>query len=315
AGLAPAAHRSDRADAAHPLGADLRAAAAHAGRPGADPCGRGARRPAGAGADQGRAPPRPAAAGAVPALGRPRGAGRFRLLLAHPRAGGGAHPREAAGDLPARGDGLRHRAADRHPGRYRLGRAAGPADGLAGQRRRALRHLDAEFLAWHHDDPALLGAARLAAALRLRAAQRGPGAEPGDDHHAGLRARLRHRRGADAAHAGGDAGGAGPGLCADGPRQGPRRAGGGGAACAAQRADPGGDARDDRVRAAAGGRGADGADLHHPRLRQADRRCGVQPGLPRGAGSRHGDRADLRRALARRRSPVHGGQPAAAGRM
>ncbi len=57
---------------------------------------------------------------------------------------------------------------------------------------------------------------------------------------------------------------------------------------AAQRADPGRHPRHAAVRRAARRRGADRADLHHPRLRQADRRCRVQPRLCGGAGRRAG---------------------------
>ena len=60
-------------------------------------------------------------------------------------------------------------------------------------------------------------------------------------------------------------------------------------------------------------RGADRADLHHPRLRQADRRCRVQPRLPGGAGRGAGDRADLRAAQPAGRRAYCAGQSAAAG--
>ena len=67
-------------------------------------------------------------------------------------------------------------------------------------------------------------------------------------------------------------------------RQGPERARRGAQARAAQRADAGDHARRARVRHAAVGRGADRAGVHDPRLRQADRRRGVQPRLRGGAG-------------------------------
>ena len=67
-----------------------------------------------------------------------------------------------------------------------------------------------------------------------------------------------------------------------------------------------------RVRHAAVGRGADRADLHHPGLRQADRRCRVQPRLRRGAGRRAGDGHDLHRAEPAGRRRLHAGQSEAA---
>ena len=70
--------------------------------------------------------------------------------------------------------------------------------GLRRQRVRAVGPFDAELLARHHADLPVLGAARLAAAVGLRAAHRGLAAKPRHHHHAGLRARQRDRRGADA---------------------------------------------------------------------------------------------------------------------
>ena len=64
----------------------------------------------------------------------------------------------------------------------------------ARQRVRAVGPLDAELLARHHADLPVLGAARLAAGLGLRAADRGLAAEPRHHHHAGLRARQRASR-------------------------------------------------------------------------------------------------------------------------
>ena len=107
------------------------------------------------------------------------------------------------------------------------------------------------------------------------------GAQPRHHHHAGLRARQRDRRGADAAYAQRHAAGAGQRLCPHRPRQGPGRTLGRPQARHAQRADPGDHAGRARTRHAAVGRGADRADLLHPGLRQADRRCGVQPRLRR----------------------------------
>ena len=51
-----------------------------------------------------------------------------------------------------------------------------------------------------------------------------------------------------------------------------------------------------RARHAAVGRGAHGAGVHDPRLRQADRRLGVQPRLRGGAGGRAGHRHGLHHA-------------------
>ena len=115
--------------------------------------------------------------------------------------------------------------------------------------------------------------------------------EPRDDDHAGLRARQRHRRRDHAPHAQRDAAGAAERLRAHRPRQGARRAQRRAEARHAQRPDAGDHARRARVRHAALGRGADRADLHHPGLRQAHRRRGLQPRLRGRAGrrARHGD--------------------------
>ena len=59
--------------------------------------------------------------------------------------------------------------ADRHPGRHHLGGEEGHGLGLRRQPVRAVGHLDAEFLARHHADLPVLGDARLAAGLGLRA--------------------------------------------------------------------------------------------------------------------------------------------------
>jgi peptide/nickel transport system permease protein len=92
--------------------------------------------------------------------------------------------------------------------------------GTAGQCGGAVGHQHAELLARHPDDPAVLGATRLAAGLGLREPVRGPESEPRVDDHAGLRARQRDRRGADAPHAQRDAAGAVVGLRAHRTRQG-----------------------------------------------------------------------------------------------
>src|SRR5262249_17420259 len=60
------------------------------------------------------------------------------------------------------------------------------------------------------------------------------------------------------------------------------------------------------------GGGADRADLHHPGLRQADRRRRVQPRLCRGPGRRAGDGDDLHRAEPAGRRGLCTGQSEAA---
>ena len=88
-------------------------------------------------------------------------------------------------------DGDRHRALDRDHGRHHLGGEEGHRLGLRRQRVRAVGAVDAELLARHHADLPVLGAARLAAAVGLCAADRGLAAKPRHHHHAGLRARQR----------------------------------------------------------------------------------------------------------------------------
>ena len=70
-----------------------------------------------------------------------------------------------------------------------------------------------------------------------------------------------------------------------------------------------------RVRPAAGRRGADRADLRHPRLRQADRRRGVQPRLRRWCRASCWRPRCLRAAQPGRRRALLRGQPAAADGM
>ena len=55
-------------------------------------------------------------------------------------------------------DGDRHRAGHRHPGGRRVGDRQGHGVGLRGERGRAVGPVDAELLARHHADPAVLGA-------------------------------------------------------------------------------------------------------------------------------------------------------------
>ena len=215
-------HRDDPADLAVRVDADLRAAAAAARRSGGDPRRRGAR-PERRRLPAREAPPRRAAAGALPALGRRRAAGRSRRVGAQPAAGARADRAEAAGDGRARAARDDDRAGDRHPGRRRLGGRPRHRVGLRGQRVRAVGPVDAELLARHPDDPAVLGAARLAAGFGLRQPVRGPAREPRGDDHAGVRARQRDRRGADAPHAQRDAAGAVGRLRAHRAREGPQR--------------------------------------------------------------------------------------------
>ena len=98
-------------------------------------------------------------------------------------------------------DGVRHRGADRRAGGHRRRGVPQRVLGLRRQRGRAGGPVHAEFLARHHADPADLGAAGLAAAVGLRAADRGLAAVARHHDHAGLRAGQRDRRGADAAYA------------------------------------------------------------------------------------------------------------------
>ena len=93
--------------------------------------------------------------------------------------------------------------------RHHLGGEEGHLVGLRRQRGRAVGAVDAALLARHHADPAVRGAARLAAGLGLRQPVGGSEAQPHDDDHAGVRARQRDRRRADAPHAQRHAAGAG----------------------------------------------------------------------------------------------------------
>jgi len=102
-------------------------------------------------------------------------------------------------------------------------------------------------------------------------------------------------------------------ICPHRPRQGPFRTLGHPQARHAQRADAGHHARRARTWRAAVGRGADRADLFDSRLRQADRRCGVQSRLCRGAGRRSGDGDHLHRAEPDRRYRLYPGQSTAEG--
>src|SRR4029077_5465075 len=215
----------------------------------------------------------------------------------------------------ARLDGDRHRAVDWDYGRRHFGCLQGHDVGLRGERVRVVGAFDADLLARHHADLPVFGAARLAAALGLRAADRGLAAEPRHDHHAGLRARQCDRRGADAPHPQRDAAGAQQRLCAHRPRQGTAGALGDFEARDAQCAHAGDHARCAGIRHAAVGRGADRADLHHSGFRQADHRRRVQPRLCGGAGRRAGHRDDLYLTQPPRRRALRAGQSTAEGVM
>ena len=103
-----------------------------------------------------------------------RGARRSRRVGAHAAAGARPDRAEAAGDDRARRARDDDRARDRHSRRHRLGGAARRRVGPRGQRDRALGPVDAELLARHPHDPAVLGAARLAAGVGLRQPVREP---------------------------------------------------------------------------------------------------------------------------------------------
>ena len=122
--------------------------------------------------------------------------------------------------------------------------------GRPGQCGGAEGHQHAQFLARHPDDPAVLGAAGLAAGL-------GPARQPGRDDHAGLRAGQCDCRRADAPHAQRHAAGADVRLRAHRAQQGPARAHGGTQARAAQCADAGHHAGRAGARHPAVGRGVD----------------------------------------------------------
>ena len=300
-------------DAVLRVGPDLFAAASVARRSGAGDGGRGARsrrhRP------YPRAiPARSAGPGAICLLGQGRPVGRSRRVPAHQGAGARPDRAKTAGDDAAGVDGDHHRVPDRHSRRHRLGGEEGHRVGLWRQPVRAVGHLDAEFLARHHADLPVLDRARLAAGLRLRAAHRRLARQPCRHHHARLRARQRHRGGPDAAYPKRHAAGAGERLRPHRPRQGTYRTLGHPQARHAQRADAGDYAGRARTRHAAVGRGADRADLLDSRLRQADRRCRVQPRLCGRAGRRAGDRDHLHHAEPDRRHRLYPRQSAAEGR-
>ena len=214
----------DRADALLRLDADLRAAAAAARRPGEDPGRRGA------GPDRHRLPARRSCTSTS------------RCRCATP-TGSAACCAATSASRCAPSSRCASSSAQKLPVTLELAVLAmiialvigipagivsavgrGTAWDYGRQRLRALGPVDAELLARHPADPALLGAARLAAGLGLREPVRGPAREPRRDDHAGLRARQRDRRGADAAHAQRDAAGALGRLRAHRARQGPARA-------------------------------------------------------------------------------------------
>src|SRR5215472_6310196 len=121
---------------------------------------------------------------------------------------------------------------------------------------------------------------------------REPVAQPRDANHAGFCAGQCAGRGVDAPYPQCNAGGVERRLCSHRPRQGVERGTGGIASRAAQCAGTRNHAWRARIRRAAIGGGADRAGIYNTRLRQADRRCGLQPRLCGRAGSRamHGAR-------------------------
>ena len=139
-------------------------------------------------------------------------------------AGARSRAAEVPRDDAACRDGLHHRDLDRDHGRHRIGGAEGHRVGLRRQRVRAVGAVHAELLARHHADLPVLGAARLAAAVGLCAADGGLEAKPAHHHHAGLRARQRARRRADAPHPQRHAAGVEQRLRAHRARQGAARA-------------------------------------------------------------------------------------------
>ncbi len=197
--------------------------------------------------------------------------------------------REAAGHARARGARDDDRARDRHAGRHRVGGRARHAGGTT---------RPTSFALWGLSTPNFwLGILM----ILLFSVQLGwlPASgyvspfddlrgEPRRDDHAGLRARQRDRRRADAPHAQRDAAGAVGRLRAHRAREGTGHVDGRAEARAAQRADADHHARRARVRHAAVRRGADRTGLHDPGLRQADRRLGLQPRLLGRAGRRAG---------------------------
>ena len=151
-----------------------------------------------------------------------------------------ADPREAAGDARARG-------ASRSSSRSRS--AFPPASSRRVKRNTAWDYGANAVALWGLSTPNFwLGImlillfsvhARLAAGVGLREPVRGLEGQPRGADHAGVRARQRDRRRADAPHAERDAAGAVVRLRAHGAREGARRARRHPEARAAQRADPG----------------------------------------------------------------------------
>ena len=172
------------------------------------------------------AAPRRAAADALPATGSGGVLhGRPRRIGAHPEAGARSHPREAAGHA---GAGACWRSSSRSRS------ASPPASSRRSPRDTVWDYAANVFALWGLSTPNFwLGImlillfsvhAGLAAGLGLREPVRGPQGQPRGDDHAGVRARQRDRRGADAPHAQRHAAGAQRRLRAHRARQGPRRA-------------------------------------------------------------------------------------------
>src|SRR5438552_1794122 len=252
-----------------------------------------------------RSDPRP-----VPALGGARAPGRPRPLDPDARPGDDDRGQEAAdhrrAGLPLRA----HRAGPRDPRGRAGGRAPQHGLGPAGQRRVALRRLRAQLLAGDHADPVLLGAARLAARLRLRVVLGEPVRQSAAHDHAGVRARHRAGGGADAPDAQQHDRRARGRLHPHRVQQGARGPRGDLPSRDPQQPDPrrhhpgpAGRRPDERRR-------RDRADLRGPRLRAPDRGGGVHARLPGGPGRRAHHRQLLRpHQPARRRLLLAAGSP------
>ena len=162
--------------------------------------------------------------GAIRLLGQGRALRRSGRVDAHQAEGARPGAAEAARHDATRLDGDRHRADDRHHRRHRVGGDEGHRLGLRGERLCAVGPLDAELLARHHADLPVLGAARLAAGLGLRAARPRTGGSLATTIMPAFVLGNAHRGRADAAYPQRHAAGAEQRLCAHRARQGPARA-------------------------------------------------------------------------------------------
>src|ERR1700730_895285 len=290
---------------------DLRVAAAVARRSGDGAGGRGPRS-LGHRVSAREISPRSALAGALCTVDRGRRTGGSRRVDPHQAAGPRSDRREIAGHRRIGVDGITDRASDRGAGRHPCRGQERYADRLHRVDGGAVGPVDPEFLARHPAYPVFLGRARPVAGFRFRQPGRKPEAEPADPDHAGLRARQRDRRGHDAPHPQRDAAGVERRFRTYRARQGTARDPRHPTPCPTQRADPGRDIGRPRIRPAAVGRGVDRAGVHDSRLRQADRRCRVQPRLCGRAGRRAVHRLRLHPLKPVRRHRLCRAEPAAA---